>query len=177
MFNKPLGSAKLLDKGENLSTDGGRLGRPLVGGLARIAARGGGAMNRERVSRIAASLLALSLAAGADAQTYDSYSKTMPAGGTLLLAHYASVNGDCSSKGRVEVRVVSGPTSGVIRVAQGSGYGHFTGDYQQCSAYKVFGANVTYTPQKSFLGSDSVQLDVIYPSGLERIETFMITVK
>ena len=72
---------------------------------------------------------------------------------------------------------VSGPTSGVIRTAQGSGYGHFTGDFQQCSAYKVFGANVTYAPQKGFIGSDFVQLDVIYPSGFERIETFTITVK
>ena len=57
------------------------------------------------------------------------------------------------------------------------GYSHFTGDYQRCSAYKVFGANVTYAPQKSFAGSDYVKLDVKFPSGLERIETFAITVK
>ncbi len=62
-------------------------------------------------------------------------------------------------------------------MAHGSGYGHFTGDYQRCSAYKVLGANVTYTPQKGFTGSDSVQLDVIFPNGFERIETFTITVK
>ena len=112
-----------------------------------------------------------------EAQTYGSYSKTMAAGKTLLLTHYASINGDCSSRGPVEVRVVSGPTSGAIRVTQGSGYSHFTGDYQQCNAYRVFGANVTYAPQKGFVGSDSVQLDVIYPSGFERLETFTITVK
>jgi hypothetical protein len=134
-------------------------------------------MNRKLVCRAGGILLALTFAAGAAAQTYGNYSKTMAAGKTLLLAHYASVNGDCSSRGPVEVRVVSGPSSGVIRVAQGLGYGHFSGDYQQCSAYKVFGANVNYAPQKGFIGSDSVQLDAIYPTGLERIETFTINVK
>ena len=101
----------------------------------------------------------------------------MATGGTLLLAHYASVNKDCSSRGPVVVRILDGPASGKIQVAQGPGYSHFTGDYQRCSAYKVFGAYATYAPQKSFAGSDSVKLDVIYPSGLERIETFTITVK
>lgn len=104
-------------------------------------------------------------------------SKVMAAGGTLLLAHYASVNLDCSSRGPVVVRIVDGPTSGVIQVAQGPGVSHFTGDYQRCAAYRVFGADVTYAPQKTFTGSDSVKVDVIYPSGLERFETFTITVK
>lgn len=71
-------------------------------------------MNRNLVRRSGAILLALTLAAGAEAQTYSSGSKTMVAGGTLLLAHYANVNGDCSLRGPVEVRVVSGPTSGII---------------------------------------------------------------
>jgi len=104
-------------------------------------------------------------------------SKTMAVGGTLLLSHYASVNMDCSSRGPVAVRIVDGPAAGEIQVAQGPGYSHFTGDYQRCSAYEVFGANVTYVPQKSFAGLDSVKLDVIFPSGLERVETFTITVK
>ena len=103
--------------------------------------------------------------------------KTMAAGGTLLLAHYASVDRDCSSRGPVAVRVVDGPASGEIQVAQGPGYSHFTGDYQRCDAYKVFGSDVTYVPQKSFAGSDTVKIDVTYPSGRERIETFTITVK
>jgi hypothetical protein len=103
--------------------------------------------------------------------------KTMATGGNLLLAHYASVARDCSSRGPVVVRVLDGPASGEIRVAEGPGYSHFTGDYQRCGDYKVFGADVTYAPQKNFVGSDSVKLDVIYPSGLERIETFTIAVK
>jgi lipoprotein NlpI len=104
-------------------------------------------------------------------------SKVMAAGGTLLLSHYASVNMDCSSRGPVVVKVVDGPTSDAIRVEQGSGFSQFTGDYQRCAAYRVFGADVTYAPQESFTGSDSVKLDVIYPSGRERIETFTIVVK
>lgn len=134
-------------------------------------------MFRGSVSRGGAILLAVTLGCGAEAQTYSNYNKTMPAGRTLLLAHYVGVNGDCSSRGRTEVRVVSGPSSGTIRVAQGPGYSHFTADYQQCSAQKLIGANVTYTPQAGFVGWDSVQLDVIYPGGSERIDRYSITVK
>jgi hypothetical protein len=134
-------------------------------------------MNRKLVAGSGVFVLALTCIAGAGAQTYSNSSKTMVAGGTLLLSHYANVNADCSSRGPVEVRVVSGPTSGAVRVTQGLGYSHFTGDYQQCSASKVSGANATYVPQKGFVGWDSVQLDVIFPNGFERIETFSITVK
>jgi hypothetical protein len=134
-------------------------------------------MKRKSASRGCAVLLALTLATGAAAQVYGRGNKTMVAGGTLLLAHYASINADCSSRGRTEVRIVSGPTSGVVRVAEGLGYGHFGGDYQQCGNSKGIGANVTYTPQRDFIGTDSIQLDVFYPSGVERIDTFTITVK
>ena len=134
-------------------------------------------MNRNPFRRCGAILLALTLAAGAHAQTYSNGSKTMVAGGTLLLGHYANVNPDCSSRGPVEVRVISGPTSGAVRVTPGSGYGYFSGDYEHCNANKVFGTNVMYTPQRGFIGSDSVQLDAIFPNGRERIETFTIIVK
>jgi hypothetical protein len=127
--------------------------------------------------RSGAIVLAVTLAVGADAQLYGRYDKAMVAGGTLQLGHFANVNGDCTSGGSVTVRVVSGPSSGAIRMAQNVGYGHFGGDYQQCNAVKVMGESVIYTPQRGFTGTDSVQLDVFYPNGVERVVTFTITVK
>jgi hypothetical protein len=127
--------------------------------------------------RSGAIVLAMTLAVGADAQVYGRYDKAMVAGGTLKLAHYASINADCTSRGPTKIRIVSGPSSGTIRMAQRVDYGHFGGDFQQCSAVKVAGESVSYTPQRGFTGTDSVQLDVFYASGFERIETITINVK
>ena len=127
--------------------------------------------------RSGAIVAAMGLSVGAHAQVYSGYNKAMVAGGTLQLAHYASINADCTSRGPTTVRIVSGPSSGTIRMARNVGYGHFGGDYQQCSAVRVMGESVFYTPQRGFTGTDSVQLDVFYASGLERIETITIAVK
>ncbi len=134
-------------------------------------------MTRKLNGQICAIALTSALVTNAAAQTYGNYNKTVVAGGSLLLAHYASINLDCTSRGPVTVRVVSGPSSGSVRIEQGLGYGNFTNEYRQCSARKTFGANVRYTPHKGFTGMDSVQFDVIFPSGFERIESISITVK
>ncbi|THD45272.1 MAG: hypothetical protein E7774_08380 [Bradyrhizobium sp.] len=134
-------------------------------------------MTRSQLNGYGALILALTFASGVAAQAYGNYNKTMPAGRTLQLGHYASVNGDCSSKGRVEIRVTREPSSGVVRITQRAGYSHFSGDYQQCSADRVFGASAAYTPQRDFIGSDSFQFDIIYPSGRERFDSYTITVK
>lgn len=135
-------------------------------------------MVRKLVDRSCAAALVLSLVTAHVAQAADVTSnKVMVAGGALLLAHFANINADCSSRGAVEVRVLSGPSSGAIRLVQKADYGRFGGDYKQCNTQKVAGESAYYTPQKGFTGSDSVQLDVFFPNGVERTETFEITVK
>jgi len=133
-------------------------------------------MKRTIASGCCVTLLAATVAGGANA-TSDTFSKAVVAGGTLQLSHYASVNMDCSSAGRPEVRIVTGPSSGAVRVVQGLGFSHFSNDYAPCSARRVHGATVNHAPEKGFLGSDTVQLDVVFPNGFERIDTYNITVK
>ncbi len=127
--------------------------------------------------RCGAVALAMALAAGAQAQTYGNFRMTMASGGTLLLFHYANVHPDCTSVGPVEVRVLTAPSSGVVRTAQKAGYSRFNGDFVKCNTQKALGASVSYAPQKGFIGTDTVQLDVFYPGGLERVDTYTITVK
>ncbi|MGA2492128.1 MAG: hypothetical protein ABSF67_04170 [Roseiarcus sp.] len=133
-------------------------------------------MNRKLIGRSGAIALAMTLASGTAAQA-DDYNKVMVAGGTLLLAHLANVNADCTSRGAIDVRVLSGPSSGTIRIVQRADYSHFTGNFEQCNTRKISGESVYYTPQKGFTGSDSVQLDVFFPAGVERTAGFTITVK
>jgi len=95
----------------------------------------------------------------------------------LLLSHFAQINLDCSSRGRIEIRVISGPSSGTIRTVHRADYEHFTGDYERCNTVKVAGESVYYTPAKGFTGSDSVEIDIFLTTGVEKTDSFTITVK
>jgi hypothetical protein len=78
--------------------------------------------NRFQTITAIASLLASLIGFDASAQTY---SRTMVAGGALALAHYASVNADCSSKGKTTVRLSSTPAHGSVRLREGRGFSFF----------------------------------------------------
>jgi hypothetical protein len=130
--------------------------------------------NRFQAIASAASLLAASLIGFAACA--QSYNKTMPAGGALALAHYASVNPDCSSRGKTIVRLSSAPAHGSVRLKEGWGFSRFQG-YQQCNSRRVEGVTAEYRPERGFLGADTVSFDVIFPSGKERMETYYVTVK
>jgi hypothetical protein len=130
--------------------------------------------NRFQTSAAAASLIFASLIGfDASAQTY---SKTVVAGGALALSHYASVKPDCSSKGKTTVRLSSTPAHGSVRLREGRDFSFFQG-YPQCNSRRVEGVTVEYRPERGFFGTDTVGLDILYPSGNERMETYYITVK
>ena len=105
-----------------------------------------------------------------------SANKTMVAGGTLRLGHYASANPDCSSKGRTIVRVSNAPAHGMVLLRSGKDFSHFP-SLPQCNAVRVEGVTAQYRSQRGYIGTDTVELDIIYPSGNERTESFNITVK
>jgi hypothetical protein len=118
--------------------------------------------------------LSLSLCSAAEAE---SVSKTVAAGGELRVAHYASVNPDCSSSGMPVVRLSAAPTHGVVSTMRTSGFSHCSGTFDQCNSRRVAGVSVDYRPEKGFVGTDSFSLDIIYASGRERVESFAIAVK
>ena len=141
-----------------------------VRGAARVASR------FQTITATASLLLASLIGFDASAQTYITSNKTMVAGGALALGHYASVNPDCSSKGKTTVRLSSAPAHGSVRLREGRGFSFFQG-YQQCNSRRVEGVTVEYRPERGFLGADTVGLDILYPSGSERMNTYYITVK
>jgi hypothetical protein len=98
------------------------------------------------------------------------------AGGVLQLAHFASVNPDCTSKRKTVVRVTDGPAHGTILVKETKAFSTFR-NYQQCNVRRVDGVAVEYLPQRGYLGADTVGLDVFYPSGEERMRVYDISVK
>ncbi len=134
-------------------------------------------MKRTLIYRSGATLLAATLTVGANAADYHTYEKAVFSDRTLEIGPYVQVNIDCSSKGRAEIRALSGPSSGSIRVIQKTFATKFVGDFEHCTGRRVPGSFVIYRPNVGFTGSDELRLDVVSPSGSELIETYKITVK
>jgi hypothetical protein len=121
----------------------------------------------------AAVLGSLMIASAAEAQ---SESKAVASGGVLRLAHFASVNPDCTSRGITVVRVNEAPTHGTVRMRRERGFTTFR-NQQQCDDRRVDGVTVEYRPERGYLGADRVGLDVIFPTGNERLRVYNITVR
>jgi hypothetical protein len=112
----------------------------------------------------------------ANAQDSKSYTKTATAGGVLVLGHYASVNPDCTSRGKTVVRVQKTPAHGAVVLTPGRGFTSFS-HATQCNARSVEGVTAAYRPERGYVGPDAVGFDIIYPSGIEKFKTYDIEVK
>jgi hypothetical protein len=101
------------------------------------------------------------------------------AGVPLRLAHFASLNPDCSSAGVVVARVAKPADHGVVTARVGEGYTNFVAanPRQHCNFHPTSGVNAVYTPDRGYAGPDSVALDVIFPTGEERQYTYNLNVK
>ena len=129
---------------------------------------------RRRQSGIwVALLVSLIIASAAEAQ---SDSRTMASGQVLRLGHFSNVNPDCTSKGTTTVRISNPPAHGVVRMRTELAFSNFA-TQKQCEARKVHGVTVEYLAEHGYLGSDTIGLDVISPSGREQMRTYFITVK
>ena len=114
---------------------------------------------------------ALLVASAARAET-----KIVAAGGVLRLGHFTSANPDCTLSGSTVVRVTDAPTHGALKMKNERAFSYF-GNNQSCNARRVDGVTVEYLPQRGFVGTDIVGLDVIYAGGYEWKNKYNIAVK
>jgi DNA-binding transcriptional regulator YhcF (GntR family) len=113
-----------------------------------------------RSGTLVAALASLMIASAAEAQ---SESKAVASGGVLRLAHFASVNPDYTSRGITVVRVTDAPSHGSVQTRRERGFTTFR-KQTQCDVRRVDGVTVEYRPERGYLGTDRVGLDVIFPS-------------
>jgi hypothetical protein len=105
--------------------------------------------------------------------------RAVPAGQTLKLDHFANLNPDCSSAGDIAVRVLQDPANGKIAIKQAADFSTYPpfNPRSHCNDRRTPGVSVFYTPNQNYLGPDSVIFDIIFANGLERSDTFHLSVK
>ena len=122
---------------------------------------------------------ALAWALTAGPAVADNFSKVVPAGGSLNNLGYTAVHEDCTSMGYPSVRVTSGPSNGRVMVSKGAIYPYYPQPNPRaaCNRRRVQGTVLQYKPNPGYIGSDSFTVQVIYPSGTERNDSYYVEVK
>jgi hypothetical protein len=88
------------------------------------------------------------------------------------LNFFTSLNPDCTSRGRTEVRVVTPPMNGSIKIAYESDFPRYSAVSQryECNRRRVTGTSVVYTPRRDFQGQETIVVEGFYPTGqLDRV--------
>ena len=99
--------------------------------------------------------------------------------GALTGLAYMTLNPDCSPVGYPSAQLVSGPSNGAVTMFKGAAFPAYPSDNPRsaCIKRRVPGTIIEYRPRRDFTGSDSFTVNVIFPDGTERTDTFNITVK
>ncbi len=98
---------------------------------------------------------------------------------TLRLDFLFALNPDCTSLGFATVRILGQPKHGKFTYENGTGFTTFPQDNSrsECNKRRSDGVILTYEPDMGFIGSDSIDIDVIFASGFSRNRHYSIEVK
>jgi hypothetical protein len=97
----------------------------------------------------------------------------------MRLNFVASVNPDCSDMGRPTIRLRQAPQHGTVEIAPAMDFPRFpTNDVRSaCNQRRIAGTSARYVSRAGFLGTDFVDVDIIYVTGGMIHHTFSIDVK
>ncbi len=113
------------------------------------------------------------------APTLADEAKAVPSGVNQQIDFFASVNPDCSPAGIPTVRLIDGPSTGVITTDKGRDFLAFPrGNVRHlCNRKRVSGVKLFYKSQAHFIGTDHVRILILSGSGTEREATYNIGVR
>ncbi|AGB45369.1 hypothetical protein LB524_14105 [Mesorhizobium sp. ESP6-5] len=107
-------------------------------------------------------LLAFAVSPAAASNRMFTSQKTALSGRDVYFFGGASLNVDCSSAGRDDVRVVSGPSHGNVKLVHDGVFTHYnkSNDRAKCNSHKVNGIKALYRSSPGFKGWDQVTISV-----------------
>ena len=142
---------------------------------AELKARIAGDMNAVRVNVNSSYAFRSTQAAQ---QTLE-FARVVAADHALRLDFLYALNPDCTSLGFATVRILDQPMHGKITYENGTGFTSFPQENlrYECNKRRSDGVILTYEPESGFAGTDSINIDVIFASGISRKRHYSIEVK
>jgi hypothetical protein len=115
----------------------------------------------------------------ATASQGDSATKYAISGRPLKLGFANSTYPDCSTVGRPTIRIIRAPEHGRVTVSQTRDFPSFpvSNIRSECNRRRVSGAAIYYVSQRGFVGTDYVDVEVIFAGGELRQRSFTINVR
>ena len=95
--------------------------------------------------------------------------RVVPKGEKRRIGFLTSLFPDCTSRGKIIVRLTGMPKSGTVTFEEIETFPSMTHeDYKKCNTGKVPGTAVSYEPNQDFTGTDTFSGTEIYPNGQAR---------
>jgi hypothetical protein len=133
-----------------------------------------------RLSVLMVGVMLASFAVPAIALEKDVYQEKVAASGELLIiGSVSATNPDCSNTGTVLLRVLKAPTHGTFSNTQTMVFPHFPAANPRsvCNARRVVGEQQTYVSKAGYVGSDSLEFELIFPEGGDQRVHVKVNVK
>lgn len=105
--------------------------------------------------------------------------KVTRSGVPLKVRWYYALEQTCASKGRTSVNLVSAPQGGQVYTRSAMEFPNFptTNTRSVCNARRVAATDVMYRPRADFVGADRFTVEVVFPSGSARRDTYVVSVR
>jgi hypothetical protein len=105
--------------------------------------------------------------------------KVAASGQPLILFQASSTNPDCTSIGKIIMRMTQAPQHGRVTIRSAGVFPNFAQSNVRsaCNRRRVPGVQAVYVSQRGYLGPDFVELQVLFPAGAERSVKLPISVK
>ena len=105
--------------------------------------------------------------------------KIVPAGHTQQIDFFASLHPDCSPTGTPTVRLIDGPSKGLVTTETGRDFLAFArpNPRARCNSHRVAGTKLLYKSADNFIGTDHVRILILSGSGESREAVYDIQVR
>jgi hypothetical protein len=95
------------------------------------------------------------------------WTRIVASGTNQRIGFFYAVNPDCSANGDINIRVTKQPEHGTVETAAVTDFPKFDRKNirYRCNRHKVRGQQVNYKSAEKYIGSDTLELLVLFPGG------------
>ena len=93
--------------------------------------------------------------------------RVVASGTNQRIGFFYAVNPDCSASGDVNIRVTKQPEHGSTEITTAINFSFYPKEHirSKCNDHKVRGLQVNYKSAEKYVGSDELELLVLFPGG------------
>jgi hypothetical protein len=95
------------------------------------------------------------------------FTRVVPSGTNQRISFFHAVNPDCTASGNLNIRVTKQPEHGSVETITTNNFPTYPKESlrARCNEHKVRGVQVNYKSAEKYVGSDELELLILFPAG------------